>query len=157
MFKGCIYEDLFFLSSIGQFTLSCNKYFWCILSLKCIVVWSRLNFLIQWIECLPCQVCGWTWDIPIHLNIHHHQASNVSINHKSMLKLNSETGSSRIGYLDLRHMTDNMILNTYWSWNDCWICARSCKRIESLLKSLLFWLVGDVSWLDVEVLSPCWK
>ena len=35
--------------------------------------------------------------------------------------------------------------------------ARSCKRSETLFKSLLFWLAGDVSWLAVEVLSPCLK
>ena len=32
---------------------------------------------------------------------------------------------------------------------------RSCKRSETLFKSLLFWLAGEVSWLAVEVLSPC--
>ena len=35
--------------------------------------------------------------------------------------------------------------------------ARSCKRSGTLFKSLLFWLAGEVSWLAVEVLSPCWK
>jgi len=35
--------------------------------------------------------------------------------------------------------------------------ARSCKRSETLFKSLLFWLAGEVSWLAVEVLSPCRK
>ena len=34
---------------------------------------------------------------------------------------------------------------------------RSCKRSETLFKSLLFWLAGEVSWLAVEVLSPCQK
>ena len=40
--------------------------------------------------------------------------------------------------------------------------SRSCKRSETLFKSLLFWLAGEVSWLAgevswlaVEVLSPC--
>ena len=33
--------------------------------------------------------------------------------------------------------------------------ARSCKRSRTLFKSLLFWLVGEVSWLAEEVLSPC--
>ena len=37
------------------------------------------------------------------------------------------------------------------------ISARSCKRSKTLFKSLLFWLAGDVSWLAVEVLSPCQK
>ena len=36
-------------------------------------------------------------------------------------------------------------------------CPRSCKRSETLFKSLLFWLAGEVSWLAVEVLSPCRK
>jgi len=35
------------------------------------------------------------------------------------------------------------------------ITPRSCKRSETLFKSLLFWLAGEVSWLAVEVLSPC--
>ena len=26
-----------------------------------------------------------------------------------------------------------------------------------MFKSILFWLAGEVSWLAVEVLSPCWK
>ena len=30
-------------------------------------------------------------------------------------------------------------------------------RSETLFKSLLFWLAGEVSWLAVEVLSPCRK
>ena len=34
---------------------------------------------------------------------------------------------------------------------------RSCKRSKTLFKSLLFWLAGEVSWLAVEVLSPCRK
>ena len=34
---------------------------------------------------------------------------------------------------------------------------RSCKRSGTLFKSLLFWLAGEVSWLAVEVLSPCQK
>ena len=34
---------------------------------------------------------------------------------------------------------------------------RSCKRSKTLFKSLLFWLAGEVSWLAVEVLSPCQK
>ena len=29
--------------------------------------------------------------------------------------------------------------------------ARSCKRCETLFKSLLFWLAGEVSWLAGEV------
>ena len=29
----------------------------------------------------------------------------------------------------------------------------SCKRSETLLKSLLFWLAGEVSWLAVDTLS----
>ena len=37
------------------------------------------------------------------------------------------------------------------------IPSRSCKRNETLFKSLLFWLVCEVSWLAVEVLSPCRK
>ena len=38
------------------------------------------------------------------------------------------------------------------------ICrARSCKRSETLYKSLLFWLAGEVSWLALEVLSSCRK
>ena len=43
----------------------------------------------------------------------------------------------------------------------CYFCIlsvsnpRSCKRSETLFKSLLFWLAGEVSWLAVEVLSPC--
>ena len=28
--------------------------------------------------------------------------------------------------------------------------ARSCKRSETLFKSLLFWLAGELSWLAVE-------
>ena len=32
--------------------------------------------------------------------------------------------------------------------------TRSCKRSETLIKSLLFWLAREVSWLAVEVLSP---
>ena len=32
--------------------------------------------------------------------------------------------------------------------------TRSCKRSETLFKSLLFWLAGEVSLLAVEVLSP---
>ena len=32
---------------------------------------------------------------------------------------------------------------------------RSFKRSGTLFKSLLFWLAGEVSWLAVEVLSPC--
>jgi len=35
--------------------------------------------------------------------------------------------------------------------------ARSCKRSETLFKSLHFWLAGEVSCLAVEVLSPCQK
>jgi len=35
--------------------------------------------------------------------------------------------------------------------------SRSCKRSGTLFKSLLFWLAGVVSWLAVEVLSPCQK
>ena len=35
--------------------------------------------------------------------------------------------------------------------------ARSCKRSETLFKSLLFWLAGEVSCLAVEVLFPCQK
>ena len=38
-----------------------------------------------------------------------------------------------------------------------WFPARSLKRSETLFKSLLFWLPGEVSWLAVEVLSPCQK
>ena len=34
---------------------------------------------------------------------------------------------------------------------------RSCKRRETLFKSLLFWLAGEMSWLAVEVRSPCQK
>ena len=37
------------------------------------------------------------------------------------------------------------------------VSPRSCKRNETLFKSLLFWLAGEVSWLAVEVLSPCQK
>jgi len=37
---------------------------------------------------------------------------------------------------------------------DANINPRSCKRSETLFKSLLFWLAGEVSWLAVEVLSP---
>ena len=37
------------------------------------------------------------------------------------------------------------------------IQSRSYKRSETLFKSLLFWLAGEVSWLAVEVLSPCRK
>jgi len=29
------------------------------------------------------------------------------------------------------------------------------KGAELLFKSLLFWLVGEVSWLAVQVLAPC--
>ena len=29
--------------------------------------------------------------------------------------------------------------------------SRSCKRSETLFKSLLFWLAREVSWLAVEV------
>ena len=35
--------------------------------------------------------------------------------------------------------------------------SRSCKRSETLFKSLLFWLAGEVNWPAVEVLSPCQK
>ena len=35
--------------------------------------------------------------------------------------------------------------------------TRSCKRSETLFKSLLFWQAGEVNWLAVEVLSPCRK
>ena len=35
------------------------------------------------------------------------------------------------------------------------VLSRSCKRSGTLCKSLLFWLAGEVSWLAVEVLSPC--
>ena len=34
---------------------------------------------------------------------------------------------------------------------------RSCKRSETFFTSLLFLLAGEVSWLPVEVLSPCQK
>ena len=34
---------------------------------------------------------------------------------------------------------------------------RSCKWSKTLLKSLLFLLAGEVSWLAVEVLSQCQK
>ena len=37
------------------------------------------------------------------------------------------------------------------------ICARSCKRSGTLVKSLLFWLAGKVSWPAEEVFSPCRK
>ena len=37
------------------------------------------------------------------------------------------------------------------------VTPRSCKRSKTLFKSLLFWLAGEVSWLAVEVLSPCRK
>ena len=35
--------------------------------------------------------------------------------------------------------------------------SRSCKRSRTLFKSLLFWLAGELSWLAVEVLTPCQK
>ena len=35
--------------------------------------------------------------------------------------------------------------------------SRSCKRSETLFKSLLFWLAGEVSCLAKEALSPCRK
>ena len=44
----------------------------------------------------------------------------------------------------------DIMLNTY-------MYPRSCKRSGTLFKSLLFWLAGEVSWLAVEVLSPCQK
>ena len=33
--------------------------------------------------------------------------------------------------------------------------SRSWRRSGTSFKSLLFWLAGEVSWLAVEVLSPC--
>ena len=47
-----------------------------------------------------------------------------------------------------------IVLCVYFWWRSK---VRSCKRSKTLFKSLLFWLAGEVSWLDVELLSPCRK
>jgi len=50
----------------------------------------------------------------------------------------------------------------FWKYFSILTCItlsrpRSCKRSKTLFKSLLFWLAGEVSWLAVEVISPCKK
>ena len=51
--------------------------------------------------------------------------------------------------------SDASILHTLCTCIAFKILPRSCKRSRTLFKSLLFWLAGEVSWLAVEVLSPC--
>ena len=49
------------------------------------------------------------------------------------------------------------ISKNVWSSVLTGLKSRFYKRSETLFKSLLFWLAEEVSWLAVEVLSPCQK
>ena len=59
-----------------------------------------------------------------------------------------------VGLVDSAMFGNTEMVNVLWEFLSR---PRSCKRSETLFKSLLFWLAGEVSWLAVEVLSPCRK
>ena len=71
---------------------------------------------------------------------------------------------SVFGYQTISGIVD--IINEFWTYPVVTatdiiyqqeVKERFCKRSDTLFKSLLFLLAGEVSWLAVEALSPCQK
>ena len=65
----------------------------------------------------------------------------------------SESSSIKIEFNNLSKEVMSLILCNFHGRQH----PRSFKRSGTLFKSLLFWLAGEVSWLALEVLSPCRK
>ena len=88
-----------------------------------------------------------------HVNccVEHDVKDNILIRHSNRI---FEQGKDGRLTLIFNHSLDSVYKETnICSVND--LQPRSCKRSETLFKSLLFWLAREVSWLAVEVLSPC--